>query len=173
MSDRQVFEVETYCSSLYRRCRCTNWQNHVAAPQLNSALTFSTVGSLHCAYAKSYWWTSLLVFYALATSKVISRQVPAYYRAHSWQLYSADPLGNQAADTMTWYPTLTLSWYCANFVCMLFYILATSKVRSRHVPTCDNVHQWQLYSAAQLGNQPDIPLSHIILILSQPVFALS
>ena len=34
--------------------------------------------------------------------------------------------------------------------CLLFYILAASKVISGQVPTCDSVHSWQLYSAAQL-----------------------
>ena len=34
-----------------------------------------------------------------------------------------------------------------------FYILATSKVISRQVLTCDCAHSWQLCSATQLGNQ--------------------
>ena len=37
--------------------------------------------------------------------------------------------------------------------CLLFCVLATSKVISGRVPTCDNAHSWRLYSAAQLGNQ--------------------
>ena len=35
-------------------------------------------------------------------------------------------------------------WFCG---------LATSKVISGRVPTCQCAHIWQLYSAAQLGNQ--------------------
>ena len=35
----------------------------------------------------------------------------------------------------------------------LFYILATSKVRSGRLPTCDSAHSWQLYSFASLGHQ--------------------
>ena len=45
----------------------------------------------------------LLLLYDLATSKVVSGQVPTCNSAHSWWLYSAAPLGHQA--TSTWYPT--------------------------------------------------------------------
>ena len=39
-------------------------------------------------------------------------------------------------------------------VCVLeFYVLATSKVISGRVPTCDSVHSWRFYSAATLGDQ--------------------
>ena len=57
-----------------------------------------------------------------------------------------------------------------------FYALAISKVMSGWLPTCESVHSWQLYIAAPLGDQVTwsvIPLSNIILILSQPVIALS
>ena len=37
--------------------------------------------------------------------------------------------------------------------CVLFYILARSKVTSGWVPTCDSAHSWRLYNAAPLGNQ--------------------
>ena len=47
----------------------------------------------------------LLLFYVLATSKVISGRLPTYDSAHSWRLYSVAPLENQASSTMTWYPT--------------------------------------------------------------------
>ena len=43
----------------------------------------------------------LLEFYILATSKVISGWVLTYDSAHSWQLYNAVPLGDQATSTMT------------------------------------------------------------------------
>ena len=33
------------------------------------------------------------------------------------------------------------------------YILATSKVISGRVPTCDSAHSWRIYSAAPLGDQ--------------------
>ena len=42
----------------------------------------------------------LLLFYILATSKVISGRIVTYCSAHSWRLYSAVSLGHQAADTM-------------------------------------------------------------------------
>ena len=56
----------------------------------------------------------------------------------------------------------------------LFCVLSTFKVISALVPTCDSAHSWQPNSAAPLGDQattpcPDIPLSHIVLTLSQPV----
>ena len=55
-------------------------------------------------------------------------------------------------------------------VCSLFfYVLATSKIMAGQVLICDSVHSWQLYNAAP---QRDIPLSHIILILSQSILAL-
>ena len=60
------------------------------------------------------------------------------------------------------------------FVCLLFQVIAS------WVLTCDNAHPWQLYSAALLGSQAittldliDIPSTHIILTLSQPVLVIS
>ena len=47
----------------------------------------------------------LLLFYVIATSKVISGQVPTGDSAHSWWLYSAALLRHQATSTLTWYPT--------------------------------------------------------------------
>ena len=55
--------------------------------------------------------------------------------------------------------------------CLLFYVLATSNGISGRVPTCDSANSWRLYNTASLEHQtpwPDIPLSHIILTLSQP-----
>ena len=43
--------------------------------------------------------------YFLATSNVISGQVLTCDSAHSWRLYSAVPLGDQATSTMKCYPT--------------------------------------------------------------------
>ena len=43
--------------------------------------------------------------YVLAISKVISGRVLTSDSAHSWQLYSAAPLWNQATSTMIRYPT--------------------------------------------------------------------
>ena len=45
------------------------------------------------------------LFNILATSKVISRQVPTGDSAHSWQLHITAPLGDQTTSTMTQYPT--------------------------------------------------------------------
>ena len=42
--------------------------------------------------------------------------------------------------------------------CLSFNILATTKVISRWAPTCNSAFSWQLYSAAQLGNQT-IPMT--------------
>ena len=42
-----------------------------------------------------------LLFYVLETYTVISGRVPTCESAHSSRLYSAAPLGNQAASTMT------------------------------------------------------------------------
>ena len=47
----------------------------------------------------------LLEFYSLATSRVITGQVPTYDNVHSWHIYSAAPLGDQATRTRTLYPT--------------------------------------------------------------------
>ena len=46
----------------------------------------------------------LLLFYVLATYKVISWRVPTCNSVHSWWLYSAVPLRTQAVSTMIWYP---------------------------------------------------------------------
>ena len=46
-----------------------------------------------------------LLSYVLATCKVISEGVSTCDSVHSWWLYSADPLGEQATSTMTWCPT--------------------------------------------------------------------
>ena len=56
------------------------------------------------------------------------------------------------------------------FAFLLFYVLATYKVISGRVPTCDSTHYWRLYSGKPW---PAIPLSHIMLTMSQPVFVLS
>ena len=48
---------------------------------------------------------SFLLFYVLATSKIISEWVLTCDSVHSRWLCSAAALGNQAASTMTWYPT--------------------------------------------------------------------
>ena len=47
----------------------------------------------------------LFEFYILTTSKVISWWEPICDSAPSWWLYSAAPLENQAASTLTWYST--------------------------------------------------------------------
>ena len=47
----------------------------------------------------------LLKLCILATSKVISQRVVTCRSVHSWWLYSAALLGNQATSTMTKYPT--------------------------------------------------------------------
>ena len=46
----------------------------------------------------------LLELSVLATSEAISGQVPTHDIVHSWQHYSAAPLGDHATRTMTWYP---------------------------------------------------------------------
>ena len=51
----------------------------------------------------------LLFFYVLATSKVISGRVLTCDSAHSWELYSAASVGNQATSTMIRFPTQSLS----------------------------------------------------------------
>ena len=51
----------------------------------------------------------LLMFYVLATSKVISGSVPTCDSAYSWWIYSVTSLGYQAASTMICY--LTQSHY--------------------------------------------------------------
>ena len=47
----------------------------------------------------------LLEIYILTTSKVIAGWVPTGDSVHSWQLYSAAPLGDQSASTMSRYPS--------------------------------------------------------------------
>ena len=47
----------------------------------------------------------VVVVYVPATSKVTEGQVLIYDSTHSWRLYSAASLGNQAASIITYYPT--------------------------------------------------------------------
>ena len=61
---------------------------------------------------------------------------------------------------------------------LLFYILATSMLISGWVPTCDSTHSWWFIELPHWETRmsalcPDIPLSHIILTLTQPILALS
>ena len=46
-----------------------------------------------------------LLFYILATPKVLSGQVLTCDSGQSWRLYSTSKLGDQAASSMTWYLT--------------------------------------------------------------------
>ena len=55
-----------------------------------------------------------LELYILTTSKVISGWVPTCDSAHLWRLYNTALPENQAAGTMTWYASDTLSWHWAN-----------------------------------------------------------
>ena len=59
-----------------------------------------------------------------------------------------------------------------------FYVLAISKVISGEVSTCDSAHSWGIYNAASQGDQAlarslDMPHTHIILTLRQPVLDLA
>ena len=49
--------------------------------------------------------TVCLLLYVLATSKVISGQLPTCECVHSVRLYSVAPRGSQAVGTVTRYPT--------------------------------------------------------------------
>ena len=46
-----------------------------------------------------------MLYYVLATSKAMSGLLPTQDSAHSWQVYSAASLEDQAADIMICYPT--------------------------------------------------------------------
>ena len=48
---------------------------------------------------------SLLLFYVVATSKVISGLLPTCDHSNSWWLCNDAPFGHQASSTMTWYAT--------------------------------------------------------------------
>ena len=56
-----------------------------------------------CIYG--FYW--LLGFYILATSHVISGQVPTCDSVHSGRLYSAFPVGDQATSNVTYSVTLS------------------------------------------------------------------
>ena len=61
-----------------------------------------------------------------------------------------------------------LSFEFGCFACLSFYVLATSKVTSEWVPTCDSVHKCWLYSAAPLtgrpGHQHHDLISHSVIL---------
>ena len=69
----------------------------------------------------------LLQFYVLVTSEVIPGQVPTRESVHSWQPYSAAPLGNQVDTSMTQYPTQ--SHYPATELTIPYPILLMSCTR--------------------------------------------
>ena len=68
--------------------RCSSTSGQSPSLLIGAELTYLTIG-----------W--LLEFYILATPRVISGWLPTCDSAQSWPLYSAAPLGNQAASTMT------------------------------------------------------------------------
>ena len=51
------------------------------------------------------------------------------------------------------YIHIYISMYKIHGYCLLFCVLATYKVISGWVTTCDSAHSWWLYSVAPLGNQ--------------------
>ena len=57
---------------------------------------------------------------------------------------------------------LTIS-FVQVWVWLLFYILATSTVISRRIPTCDSTHSWWLYSTTS-GHQHHNLLSHSVIL---------
>ena len=72
---------------------CTS---NTATPGNEDALRRKVDGLIFC----------LLLFYVLSNySKVILGRVPSCDSAHTYKLYSAAPLGNQTASTMTCNPT--------------------------------------------------------------------
>ena len=67
-------------------------------------------------------------------------------------------MGDRATNTTIRYPTQSHyqdtehTRFCPILVC-LFYVLATSKVITGWVPTCDSAHIMRLHNAASLGHQ--------------------
>ena len=93
---------------------CSNW-NTVKGTQYTYNTHYSIYASnpqrLHDfvkSHAYNYMGHSkkfyLSLFYVLGTSTVISGQVPTCDSAHSYWIYSAGPLEDQATSTITWYP---------------------------------------------------------------------
>ena len=48
-------------------------------------------------------------------------------------------------------------------LCLLYNVLATSKIISGRALTCDSVHTWRLYSAAPLGDQAISPCPILLM----------
>ena len=44
-------------------------------------------------------------------------------------------------------------WVQVKVYLLLLYVLATLRIISGRVPTCDSTHSWQLHSAVPLGNK--------------------
>ena len=81
-----VIEINQRCNNNLRKLNPMRGQLQVYGRQVSTG----------CSWRFSLW---LIEFYVLATTKV-----PTYSIAHSWWLYSAAPLGDHAASTMTSYP---------------------------------------------------------------------
>ena len=80
-------------------CHHLTNQQRSASPTVTR--TTGIVGQKHNTRISSW----LLEFYILAASKVISGWVLTCDSIESWRLHSVAPLGDQAASTMSWYPT--------------------------------------------------------------------
>ena len=94
----------------------------------------------------------LLEFYVLAISNIISEWTLPCESAHTWQLYSAAPLGNQATTTMTQHPTQ--SHYPTTELTSPCPILLMSSARL-------GSNKYQFYkSLVWLDQEPNAPISH-------------
>ena len=90
---KKAGRLKVYCQMDLRFCHFS-WDTH-------SNLIVATNHLVH-----PYRFVCSLLFYLLATFKVISGRVPTFDSEYSWLLYSAPSLGHQAAGTMTsCYPT--------------------------------------------------------------------
>ena len=99
----------------------THDQSSKVSPNFKVSPLTSGQRLLSCGYQvvvtefQQRWSKRFFKSYILATSKVILGWALTCDSAHSWWLYSTAPLGNQATDTMNWYPTRSYypeSWTC-------------------------------------------------------------
>ena len=107
--------------------RPPSWRVAVASVWVRQSLSQRVPGQLDVPGPRSQGANIILfclLFYVLATSKIITGWAPTCGSVHSWWLYSAAPLGNQVTSTMTWY--LTQSYYPDTKPTSPFHILIMS-----------------------------------------------
>ena len=101
---------------MHVQCATAHSEHNLDSSVINKFATNNELLSLTPSLNNHGEDVGLLLFYILATSKILSGHIWSCASVNSWWLYSAARLRDQATSTMTWYPhSVTLSWHWANW----------------------------------------------------------